>query len=81
MPGTKTTVKSWKNRSRSANEMETHDSRRNRGATVSTERDRRETVQPIPTPKSPQPSLANNSALLSTERDQRETLEQQRTPT
>ena len=89
-----TSEKSWKTRSRSANEMETYESRRSRfgtpegvdrGTTVSTERDRRETVQPIPTPKNSvyraeltdpiyatiQPTV-DRGITVSTERDSRE---------
>src|SRR5580704_702062 len=44
MPGTKTTVKSWKTRSRSANEMETYENRRTRPPAVSTAYESRRTV-------------------------------------
>jgi hypothetical protein len=37
MPGTKTSEKSWMTRSRSANEMQTHENRRTRPPAVSTE--------------------------------------------
>jgi hypothetical protein len=60
MPGTKTSEKSWETRSRSANEMEAHETRRTRPPAVSTESDRRQALQPFTRRKS-QPDAQRHS--------------------